>query len=131
MAQAGLTQDALAIEIGTGRTTVNKWCTQKAYPHPHRLPKLAKILGVSEVWLAGYEQPERDAPRASDLDLEVLRDLLTLMGEVAGRHRDWFSNTTTSAHAVHKLYQLLAEGESIEDIRARVLPALEALTPRR
>lgn len=44
---AGLTQDALARELGVGRSTVAMWETGEALPRAGKLPELARILGCS------------------------------------------------------------------------------------
>nr|BFD94016.1 hypothetical protein KitaXyl93_53760 [Kitasatospora sp. Xyl93] len=45
---AGYTQEQLATAIDVDRTTIHRWENGKATPHPWQLPKLAKLLKVSQ-----------------------------------------------------------------------------------
>lgn len=73
----GLSQDALAKEIGVTRGAVANWeCTDGVIPAAGRLGKIAKVTGVSYEWLAtGRGQvrlnldPCNPANLATDADL--------------------------------------------------------------
>ena len=42
------TQEALGRAVGVPRSTVAKWETGERYPRPPMIPKLAKVLNVTE-----------------------------------------------------------------------------------
>ncbi len=58
----GMKQVELAEKTGISRGTINNWLKNKYQPKQKALYTLAKALGVSEMWLAGYDVPmERPA----------------------------------------------------------------------
>lgn len=129
MGRLSMTQLDLAQAMGTGRNTVNKWCRGHTQPQPQRLARLSHMLGVSESWLTGADSERQPATTPSaQLDLRCLQDTLTIMGEVARRHRDWFANPRASAVAVRIIYERLAAGEPIESVREATALESESLT---
>lgn len=54
--KAGLSQDALAEQIGVSRQAISKWENGEAVPETSKLPGLAKALGVSIDWLLSEEE---------------------------------------------------------------------------
>ena len=58
----GMKQVELAEKTGISRGTINNWLKNKYQPKQKALHALATVLGVSEMWLAGYDVPmERPA----------------------------------------------------------------------
>lgn len=55
----GLTQDALAEQLGITAQAVSKWENDLSCPDITMLPKLAEIFGVSTDQLLGREEPEK------------------------------------------------------------------------
>lgn len=51
-------QTELADRSGISKGTINNWIKQKYQPKQKSLMILAKILSVSEMWLAGYDVPK-------------------------------------------------------------------------
>lgn len=54
----GLSQEALAEQIGVSRQAVSKWETGEATPEVSKLPLLAQALHVSVDWLLSEDEPE-------------------------------------------------------------------------
>lgn len=50
-------QVELAEKTGIPKGTINNWLNQRYQPKQEPLYKMAKVLGVSELWLAGYDVP--------------------------------------------------------------------------
>ena len=50
-------QVELAEKTGIGKNSINGWVKQKWQPKQEPLYKMAKVLDVSEMWLAGYDVP--------------------------------------------------------------------------
>lgn len=53
----GMKQIELAERTGIARGTINNWAKQKYQPKSRPLNKMAKVLEVTELWLAGYPVP--------------------------------------------------------------------------
>lgn len=50
-------QVELAEKAGVPKGTINNWLNQRYQPKQKPLYKMAQILDVSEMWLAGYDVP--------------------------------------------------------------------------
>lgn len=53
----GLKQIELAERTGISQQKINPWINQRWQPKQDSLYKMAKVLDVSELWLAGYDVP--------------------------------------------------------------------------
>lgn len=60
--KAGLSQEALAEQIGVSRQAISKWETGESSPEVSKLPLLAQVFHVSLDWLLSEAEPE-DAPQ--------------------------------------------------------------------
>ena len=73
--KAGLSQEALAAEIGVSRQAVSKWEVGDTVPELDKLVALAKAFGVATDELLGLEEPtrgaEQTAPQPSRLPEDV------------------------------------------------------------
>lgn len=58
--KAGLSQEALAEELGVSRQAVSKWETGDAVPEIGKLVSLAKTFDVTTDWLLSEEEPEKE-----------------------------------------------------------------------
>ncbi len=58
--KAGLSQEALAEELGVSRQAVSKWETGDAVPEIGKLVSLAKTFDVTTDWLLSEEEPEEE-----------------------------------------------------------------------
>ena len=61
-------QIELAEKSGISKGTINNWIKNKYQPKQKSLMVLAKILDVSELWLAGYDAPRDRAPEQKKND---------------------------------------------------------------
>ncbi len=59
--KAGLSQEALAEELGVSRQAVSKWETGDAVPEISKLVSLAKTFDVTTDWLLSEEEPEESS----------------------------------------------------------------------
>lgn len=64
----GMKQIELAEKSGIRRGTINNWLNNKYQPKQKALAALARILDVSELWLAGYDIPMERAPEQKQAD---------------------------------------------------------------
>lgn len=58
--KAGLSQEALAEELGVSRQAISKWETGDAVPEINKLLLLANVFGVTTDWLLSNEEPEEE-----------------------------------------------------------------------
>lgn len=70
-------QVELAEKIGVPKGTINNWLNNRYQPKQKALLSMAKVLDVSEMWLAGYDTPmERPAEQKK---ADALTDALLFM----------------------------------------------------
>lgn len=70
-------QSDLCELTGLKKSSVNGWIKQNWQPKQEALYKMAKVLGVSEMWLAGYDVPmERVIKKNDDDKTKHLVDLM-------------------------------------------------------
>ena len=69
----GMKQSELCERTGIAKTTVSSWTNQRWQPKQDALYKMAKVLDVSEMWLAGYDVPmERSVAQIKNDELVQL-----------------------------------------------------------
>lgn len=73
----GMKQVELAEKTGISRGTINNWLKNKYQPKQKALYTLAKALGVSEMWLAGYDVP-MERPEAQ-VKMDALAQVVNVM----------------------------------------------------
>jgi ribosome-binding protein aMBF1 (putative translation factor) len=66
----GMKQIELAEKTSIRKSSINSWVKQRWQPKQEALYKMAKILDVSEMWLAGY-----DAPMEKPLEQHKMEEL--------------------------------------------------------
>jgi len=64
-------QIELAEKTGISRGTINNWLKNKYQPKRVPLMKMAQVLDVAELWLAGYDVPIERAPEQKQADALV------------------------------------------------------------
>ena len=70
-------QVELCERTGIKKSSVNGWIKQNWQPKQDSLYKMAKVLDVSEMWLAGYDAPIERTRSQNEVDeLSVLIDTL-------------------------------------------------------
>ena len=70
-------QVELAEKSGIPKGTINNWLNQRYQPKQKSLMKLAKVLDVSEMWLAGYDVP-MERPQAQIKNDELVQLILEI-----------------------------------------------------
>lgn len=109
MCEVGKTQADLVRDTGLNRGTISRYLSGEVEPRHEATHKLAKALGVSEMWLFGYDAPRQRTDDQKKTDL--LADLIVKMREDPA-----FFNT------VEKLARVTPEQrESIELLLAGIL----------
>ena len=68
--QLGLTQDALAEQLGVTAQAVSKWENDQSCPDIFILPKLSEIFGVTTDTLLGVETPVHTAEVVTEEDTD-------------------------------------------------------------
>lgn len=68
----GWKQVDLVERTGIAKSSINAWVKQNWQPKQKPLMKMAKVLGVSEMWLAGYDVP-MERPIAQIKNDELVR----------------------------------------------------------
>lgn len=58
LALRNMKQVELCEKTGIKKSSVNNWLAQRWQPKQDALMKMAKVLDVSEMWLAGYDVPK-------------------------------------------------------------------------
>ena len=59
--EKGLSQEALADQLGTTRQAVSKWENNQGYPETEKILQLSQLFGVSTDYLLKAEKLERTA----------------------------------------------------------------------
>lgn len=77
MQYAGKKQIDLAKETGLSHSTVSRYLSGQVEPRQDAAHKLAKVLGVSEMWLWGYDVPRTRTPgqKKNDTLVDVVKQL--------------------------------------------------------
>lgn len=68
MKAAGKKQIDLAQETGLSHSTISRYLSGQVEPRQEATHKLAQALGVSEMWLWGYDVPEGRTPEQKKND---------------------------------------------------------------
>lgn len=73
----GWKQVDLVERTGIAKSSINAWVKQNWQPRQAALMKMAKVLDVSEMWLAGYDIPMERAPEQKQADalIELYKQL--------------------------------------------------------
>lgn len=82
--KAGLSQEALATQLGVSRQAVSKWELGDAEPEPAKLKLLAEVFHVSVDWLLSEDDGEYTAPPQTSAPVPASGNLLRRYGWLAG-----------------------------------------------
>ena len=73
----GWKQVDLVERTGIAKASINAWVKQNWQPKQKSLMKMAQVLGVSEMWLAGYDVPmERPVAQVKNDELVQLINII-------------------------------------------------------
>lgn len=73
----GWKQVDLVERTGIAKASINAWVKQNWQPKQKSLMKMAQVLGVSEMWLAGYDVPmERPVAQVKNDELVWLINII-------------------------------------------------------
>lgn len=73
----GMKQVELVEKTGLKKSSINNWLSQRWQPKQDAIFRMAKVLDVSEMWLAGYDVPmERPAEQKKMDDLAKLINVI-------------------------------------------------------
>lgn len=73
----GLKPADLAERTGIGKSSISHWIKQHWQPKQKPLMTMARVLDVSELWLAGYETPMERSKEQKNID-----ELAQLVNEI-------------------------------------------------
>lgn len=105
-------QVELCEKTGINRGTLTNWISQRWQPKQEALMKLAKVLDVSEMWLAGYDVPmERPPEQIKNDELaqlisevrkdEALKDLFICITRLDDQQRQTVANVVKELNKVN------------------------------
>ena len=115
LAIRGWKQVDLVEHTGIAKTSINGWVKQNWQPKQKALMKMAKVLDVSEMWLAGYDVPmERPAAQKKNDELtqlifeikenEDLKDLFTSICSLTNDQRQTIKSMVNELSKVNSLH---------------------------
>ena len=110
----GWKQVDLVERTGIAKSSINAWVKQNWQPKQKSLMKMAQVLGVSEMWLAGYDVPmERPVAQIKNDELIQLiteirknNDLQRLFSSICNLTGDQRKTIETMVNELNKLNTL-------------------------
>lgn len=77
MSDTNKKQIELSVETGLSHSTISRYLSGKVEPRQEAIIKLAKVLGVSEWWLWGYDVPQSRTleQKKNDALVDVVKQL--------------------------------------------------------
>lgn len=110
----GWKQVDLVERTGIAKASINAWVKQNWQPKQKSLMKMAQVLGVSEMWLAGYDVPmERpEAQKKTDELVQLIseirksEDLQHLFSSICNLTGDQRKTIETMVNELNKLNTL-------------------------
>ena len=110
----GWKQVDLVERTGIPKASINAWVKQNWQPKQKSLMKMAQVLGVSEMWLAGYDVP-MERPEAQKKNDELIQliseirkseDLQHLFSSICNLTGDQRKTIETMVNELNKLNTL-------------------------
>ena len=108
-------QVELCERTGIKKSSVNNWLAQRWQPKQNSLMKMAQVLDVSEMWLAGYDTPmERPIAQKKSDELaqlihsirvnEELKDLVTSICTLNEEQRKTIKSMVNELSKINSLH---------------------------
>lgn len=115
LSMLGWKQVDLVERTGIPKNSINAWVNQKYQPKQNSLMKMAKVLGVSEMWLAGYDVPmerpaaQKKADELTQLIIEIkededLKDLFTSISYLNNDQRKTIESMVNELAKINTLH---------------------------
>ena len=114
LALRGWKQVDLVERTGIAKSSINAWVKQNWQPKQKPLAKMAKVLDVSEMWLAGYDVP-MERPKIQKKNDELVQlifeikeneDLQHLFSSICSLNNDQKNTIKTMVNELSKLNAL-------------------------
>lgn len=114
LSMLGWKQVDLVERTGIPKNSINAWVNQKYQPKQNSLMKMAQVLGVSEMWLAGYDVPmerpaaQKKADELTQLIFEIKEDedLKDLFISISHLNKDQRKTIESMANELAKINTL-------------------------
>lgn len=111
----GMKQVELCERAGIKKSSLNNWLSQRWQPKQEPIMKMARVLDVSEMWLAGYDVPmERPAAQKKSDELtqliieikedEDLKDLFTSISHLNNDQRKTIESMVNELSKINTLH---------------------------
>ncbi len=108
-------QVELCERTGIKKASVNNWLAQRWQPKQDAIMKMAKVLDVSEMWLAGYDVPmerplaQKKSDELSQLIFEIkehedLKDLFTSICSLNTEQRKTIESMVNELSKINSLH---------------------------
>lgn len=115
LSMLGWKQVDLVERTGIPKNSINAWVNQKYQPKQNSLMKMAQVLGVSEMWLAGYDVPmerpaaQKKADELTQLIFEIkededLKDLFSSICSLTPDQKDTIKSMVSELSKVNSLH---------------------------
>ena len=114
LSMLGWKQVDLVERTGIQKNSINAWVNQKYQPKQNSLMRMAQVLGVSEMWLAGYDVPmerpaaQKKADELTQLIFEIKEDedLKDLFISISHLNKDQRKTIESMANELAKINTL-------------------------
>lgn len=111
----GWKQVDLVERTGIAKASINGWVKQNWQPKQKALMKMAQVLDVSEMWLAGYDVPmerpkaQKKSDELTQLIIEIkenedLKDLFTSISHLSGDQRNTIKSMVNELSKINTLH---------------------------
>ena len=108
-------QVELCERAGIKKSSVNNWLAQRWQPKQEPIMKMARVLDVSEMWLAGYDVPmdrpaaQKKSDELTQLIIEIkehedLKDLFSSICNLTDDQRTTIKNVVSELSKVNTLH---------------------------
>lgn len=107
-----MTQAELAEKTGIHKAQISSWLNGKYKPRQTALTQLGEALGVSEVWLMGFDVPLQNPDKTTLKEVPLVGEIACGTPILANQKQGEFALTTADTRAD---FCLIAHGDSMID----------------